>query len=391
MGAYPSPFSTHGLIMTRRYFFLIFVAIVFAAMAAGVLWRALSDTGAAEQGWGGRELPVAVHTVEEKTFVETVEALGTARANESVTITAKVSDVIARLEFDSGQQVEAGQILAELADAEEVAGLSEARATARETRNEVDRVRDLAERGIAPRSRLDEAVAADERARARVEGIEARVADRIIRAPFTGVIGLRNVSAGELVRPGDVIAELDDTSVIKLDFTIPERFLSVIEQGLEVQARSPAWPDTVFVGRVDTVDSRIDPATRAVTVRALLDNSEGQLRPGMLMTVEMRRDSRSRPAVPGSAVVRLQETAYVYVIDASGSGTVAVRREVELGQRADGMIEVIAGLEPGDRIVSEGVHRLSDGAPVRPRETGGSSETGPGVAGGLAVASPAAG
>ncbi len=330
-------------------------------------WRALSSGG--EQsggGWRGGATPVAVHDVALYPFADVVEALGTARANESVTITAKVSDVIARLEFDSGDAVEAGQILVELADAEETAGLSEARATLRETARDVERIRDLTERGVAPRSRLDEAVAANERARARVTGIEARVADRIIRAPFSGVVGLRNVSVGELVRPGDVIAQLDDASVIKLDFTVPERFLAVIEPGLNVQAVSAAFPDEVFAGVVDQVDTRIDPATRAVTVRAVIDNADRRLRPGMLMTVEMRRGERENPSVPGSAIVRFQDDTFVFVLVEGERGMRAVRRDVVLGLRSNGVIEVRDGLEPGEQIVAEGVHRVRDGATVRP-------------------------
>ncbi len=349
----------------RRYAFIGFVAIAFALMSAAVAWRALSDAGDDDGGgWGGRRTPVAAHVVETAEFTDIVEALGTARANESVTITAKVSDVIARLEFDSGQRVEAGDILVELADAEEAAGLVEARATERETRRDVARIRDLTERGVAPRSRLDEAIASAERAAARVEAIEARVADRIIRAPFSGVIGLRNVSVGELVRPGDVIAQLDDASVIKLDFTVPERFLSVLEPGQEVAARSSAFPDTVFVGEVDQIDSRVDPATRAVTVRALIDNADGRLRPGMLLTVELRRDRRERPSVPGGAIVRLDEQAFVFRVEDGERGAQAVRTPVELGRRTEGLVEVLSGVEPGERIVAEGVHRLSDGAPV---------------------------
>ncbi|MGJ3230541.1 MAG: efflux RND transporter periplasmic adaptor subunit [Oceanicaulis sp.] len=377
----------------RRYLFIAFVAVAFTVMAGAVTLRAVTSQSEGGGERGGRETPVAVHTVETHEFADVVEALGTARANESVTITAKVSDVIARLEFDSGDRVEAGEIMVELADAEEAAGLSEARATLRETNRDVERIRDLTERGVAPRSRLDEAVAAVERARARVEAIEARVADRIIRAPFSGVVGLRNVSEGELVRPGDVIAQLDDAGVIKLDFTVPERFLSVLETGQTVRARSDAWPDTVFEGEVDQIDSRVDEATRAVTVRALIDNADGRLRPGMLMTVELRRAERERPAVPGAAVVRLDQAAYVFALDETGQTPRAVRRDVELGQRTAGVVEVLGGLEPGDRIVAEGVHRLTDGAPVVIlRETGGSRPDGRGgeTAAG-AIAAPAAG
>jgi len=348
----------------KRSLFLLAAAAIFAVMAIAVTWRALSDGAQESGGWGGRQVLVNAYTVQPQAFADIVEALGTAGANESVTITAKVSDVIARLEFDSGEQVEAGQILVELADAEETAGLREARATLRETARDVARIQDLTDRGVAPASRLDEAVAANERARARVNAIEARVADRIIRAPFSGVIGLRNVSVGELVRPGDVIAQLDDSSVIKLDFTVPERFLAAIEPGLRVSAISPAFPQDVFEGVVDQVDTRIDPATRTVTVRALIDNADARLRPGMLMTVEMRRDERSSPSAPGSALVRFGEQTYVYVIENGERGAMAQRRDVELGLRSGSMVEVTQGLSVGEQIVAEGVHRVRPGLPV---------------------------
>lgn len=369
----------------RRYAFIGFVALAFAAMSVAVLWRAMGeDEDAGGRGFGGWATPVAVHEVTLTEFVDTVEALGTARANESVTITAKVSDVIARLEFESGDRVEAGDILVELADAEEAAGLVEARATARETRRDVDRIRDLTERGVAPRSRLDEAIAANERARARVDAIEARVADRIIRAPFSGVVGLRDVSVGELVRPGDAIVRLDDSSVIKLDFTVPERFLAVLQTGMVVSARSSAFPETQFEGTVAQIDSRVDPLTRAVTVRALLDNSDGRLRPGMLMMVELRREPRMRPAVPGGALVRLDQEAYVFVIADGERGLVAERRIVELGRRTSGLIEVTAGLDVGERVAAEGVHRLRDGGAVTLPPSSAPAE---GV-GGLTAAAP---
>lgn len=349
----------------QRWLFLAATGVIFAIMAIAVAVRALSGSEDEGRGWGGAQTLVSAYTVETQSFADVVEALGTAGANESVNLTAKVSDIIARLDFDSGARVEEGDILVELLDTEEAAGLSEARATLRETRRDIDRIQDLTDRGVASRTRLDEAQAAYDRARARVEAIEARMADRIIRAPFSGVIGLRNVSVGELVGPGDVIAQLDDTSIIKLDFTVPERFLSVIAQGQTVRARSAAFPDQVFDGQVDQIDSRIDPATRTVTVRALIDNEAGHLRPGMLMTVELSRDQRSNPAIPGSSIVRFDQQTFVYVIEDREAGPVAVRRDIELGLRVAGMVEVRRGLEVGDRIVAEGVHRVREGGALQ--------------------------
>ncbi len=349
----------------QRWLFLAATGVIFAIMAIAVTVRALSSEGEAAGGWGGEQTLVSAYTVQSQTFADVVEALGTAGANESVNVTAKVSDVIVRLDFDSGARVEQGDILVELVDTEEAAGLSEARATLRETQRDISRIQDLTDRGVASRTRLDEAQAAYDRARARVEAIEARMADRIIRAPFSGVIGLRNVSVGELVGPGDVIAQLDDTSIIKLDFTVPERFLSVIEPGQTVRARSAAFPDQVFAGEVSQVDSRIDPTTRTVTVRALIDNEAGQLRPGMLMTVELRRDERNSPAIPGSSIVRFGEQTFVYVVEERDGQTLAVRRDIELGLRIAGMVEVRTGLQPGEQIVAEGVHRVREGGALR--------------------------
>lgn len=348
----------------KRAAFLIAVIAVFAAMAVAVLLRAVLGGEDTQAGWGGRSVPVSVYEVAPREFADVVEALGTAGSNESVVVTAKVSDTIARINFESGERVEAGHILVELATAEEAAGLSEARATLRETEREIARTRDLTERGVAPQSRLDEALAGLERARARVEAIEARVADRIIRAPFAGTVGLREVSLGQLVRPGDPIARLDDTSVIKLDFTVPERFLSELSAGMEVQARTSAFPDEIFAGEIAQIDSRVDPVTRAVTVRALVDNEDGRLLPGQLMTVEVRRDVRVRPAVPGSAITRYGEDVFVFVVAEVERGTMARQREISIGKREGAMIEVLEGLQPGELVVSEGVHRVRDGMPV---------------------------
>lgn len=352
----------------RRAMFLIIVAIVFAGMAAAVVVRAVSqNTGGAGQ-IRGMATPVALYEVETRSFADIVEALGTANANESVLVTAKISDTISRIHFDSGQQVAAGDILVELRDAEEVAGLSEARASLREAQQELERIRDLTERGVAPRSRLDEIQANAERARARVAALEARVADRLIRAPFAGVVGLRAVSLGQLVRPGDTIAQLDDTSIIKLDFTLPERFLATVSAGMEIVALTSAFPGEEFTGQITQIDSRIDPATRAVTVRAEIDNADGRLRPGLLMTVQVRRDPRTRPSVPETAITRLRDQVFVYTVAQDEAGQYAVQREIRVGARSDGFLEVLDGLEAGTVIVRQGVHRIRDGARISPRD-----------------------
>ncbi|OLF81107.1 efflux transporter periplasmic adaptor subunit [Maricaulis sp. W15] len=348
----------------RRASFLIVVLVAFVAMTVIVAVRALLPGGDEMAGRGERVLPVAVAAVPSVEFADVVEALGTARANETVTVTARVTDTISRINFESGQHVAAGAILVELTDTEEAAGLAEARTTQREAQRDLDRTNDLIARAVVPQSRFDEATAALERARARVASIEAQLADRIVRAPFAGIVGLREVSLGGLVRPGDTIARLDDTSRIKLDFTVPERFLSVVSAGMQVAAETSAYPGEVFTGEIAQIDSRIDPITRSVTIRAEIENLDGRLLPGQLMTVAVRRDVRSHPAVPGAALTRYLDQTFVYVVEEAAEGMIARQRSIELGRRAGTMVEVLDGLTAGEQIISEGVHRIRDGAAV---------------------------
>ncbi|MEL7029274.1 MAG: efflux RND transporter periplasmic adaptor subunit, partial [Pseudomonadota bacterium] len=213
--------------------------------------------------------------------------------------------------------------------------------------------------------------------------------DRLVRAPFPGVVGLRLVSPGALVRPGDEIATLDDVSSVKLDFSVPETLLSNLSQGIAVRAVSEAFPDEAFEGVVEFIDSRVDPVTRSIVVRSVLQNEDGKLRPGMLMTVRLIKDAREAPAAPELAVVAQGEDMFVFVLrEASAAGEAAdgppqvEMRRVELGQRRAGFIEVVSGLAEGERIVVEGVHRLRDGQAVRFAGGRNEGEDGPLTGGG---------
>jgi membrane fusion protein (multidrug efflux system) len=191
--------------------------------------------------------------------------------------------------------------------------------------------------------------------------VRSQLSDRVITAPFDGVLGMRQVSPGSLVTPGTPIATLDDISLIKLDFTVPERFIAVITRGQDVTARSETYPDRDFAGKVASVDSRIDPVTRSVTVRAELPNPDRLLRPGMLMTVAVFLEPRQAVVVPEIAVVQVGTESFVYRVNADH--TVA-RAKVTLGSRREGEVELRSGLSPGDRIVTEGIVKLRDGMQV---------------------------
>lgn len=343
-------------------FALLALALFMLGGGAWLLFGAETrqETGGWGQGEGGSAVNVA--TVQRQAFANRIEAIGTARANESVTLTARVSETVQAVHFEDGALVEQGDVLVELTRSEELADLEEARANLREAERQYARAADLVERGNASRALLDERQRAVEASRSRIEAAEARIADRVVRAPFTGVLGLRDVSPGTLVSPGDEITTLDDISLIKLDFSVPERFLSTLSQGQDVTAGSAAYPEMEFTGTVKTVGTRVDPVTRAVKVRAEIPNPEGLLRPGMLLSVELVNRRRMALAVPESALIPVGTDQYVFTLDEED---IARRVRVTIGARRPGVVEIVSGLEPGDRVVTSGAMRLRPDTKVR--------------------------
>jgi membrane fusion protein (multidrug efflux system) len=228
-----------------------------------------SEAGEAHSTDTTRTTPVVVATPRREEFVDRIEALGTAHANESVIITAQVTEMVTDVGFEDGQVVEAGHVLVELTSQEESAKLAAARANYDESLRQYRRISDLVKQGSDSRSNLDQRVAARDSAAALLAELQAKLADRLIVAPFAGVLGLRSVSTGTVVKPGDEITTHDDIELITLDFSVPDSFLAALQPGLEIRASSVAYPDTPFFGRVSAVDTRVDQRTRAVRVRAL--------------------------------------------------------------------------------------------------------------------------
>ena len=316
-------------------------------------------------GFGGRaQAPplVGVAPVERQEFFDTLDAIGTANANESLTVTAKVTDTVSAVDFEDGDYVEAGAVLVQLTNREEEALLAEARANLDDAAAQLARIENLASQGLVAGSDLDAARSRAEGSQARLETVLARLSDRLIRAPFAGVLGFRQVSTGTLLQPNTPITTLDDISIIKLDFTVPETFLSAVPPGARVLARAASYPEREFEGIVTTVGSRVDPVTRALQVRAHIPNDDRALRPGMLLTVRVVSAERLALAVPENAVYQVQDRAYVFVVDAEMT---AHERQIQTGDRRFGIVEVTSGLDAGERIVTEGIVKLRDGMRVR--------------------------
>ena len=288
-------------------------------------------------------------------------ALATARANEAIDVTPRISSVVSAIHFEEGQSVEAGTVLVELDSREIRADLDLAEANLRERRSRYGRLETLAASQVVSEVELEEIQAQLQVTEAQVNSARARMEDTVIRAPFSGTVGLRRASVGGLVQPNMVITTLDDISVMKLEFSVPEEYLSVISQGLEIHASSAAWPGRIFTGTVISVDSRVDPMTRSLAVVAQLPNQDGALKPGMFLQAEIARRRENVVLAPESSLVPRQGRQFLYVV-ADGR---AEEREVKLGLRLPGEVEISRGLEAGEEIVTQGVQRLRDGLPVR--------------------------
>ncbi|MDX1504305.1 MAG: efflux RND transporter periplasmic adaptor subunit [Spongiibacter sp.] len=306
-----------------------------------------------------KTLPLAPRKLEER-----IPALGTLLARESVLITSTVSEKVAALHFNEGEQVKRGDLLATLEQAEEQAQLRSARADLAEQEREVKRLQGLIASQVTARNEYDQRVSNRERAHARIAEVEAKIAERTLRAPFDGTTGLRNLSPGALVSAGDSITTLDDLSVMRMDLQVPSLLLSALSVGQKITAFSEAL-DREFSAEVTAINPRIDPVSRSVTVRARLDNPERLLKPGMLMRLSLLKEQREAIIIPEQALESAQDSHYVWLVNDEGK---AEKRQVTPGFRRAGELEIVSGLNPGEQLITEGFLMLRPGSPVAIQE-----------------------
>lgn len=339
----------------RGFRFRLLSIPVLLALVAGC------GTDEAEQQQAQRATPVTTEVLQPRAWSDTVQALGTVKARESITLTAKVSEIVQDVHFDSGDEVKAGAPLVSLSGQAQQAALNEALAAAEEASQLFERQNELVDQKLIARSQFDAQRAIRDAARARVAQIRAQLSDRVVRAPFAGVLGIRQVSPGALVTPGVAIATLDDIHRVYVDFPVPESQLALLAVGQALAGHSEAYPGRDFEGVVSTIDNRIDPATRAVTVRGDFDNQDRSLRPGMLLQVVLSRPEREALVLPEISIVQIGNASYVFRV--KDDDTVE-RVDVNVGARREGLAEVLDGVEAGDRVVVDGTGKLRPGARV---------------------------
>jgi membrane fusion protein (multidrug efflux system) len=306
-------------------------------------------------------LPVKAQPVKLDEVQSEVSAVGSLLAAESVVIRPEIAGRVLDLPFREGQAVRKGAKLVVVDSSEYEAVLAQAKADAKTEAQRYERAVDLLKNKFVSQDAVDVAKGNMDRAAARVQENEARLAKTTIYAPFSGTLGLRLISPGAYLKAGDDIVRLENTSSLKLDFRVPELYVSKLRPNQAVAVRTDAYPNEVFEGRIYALEPSVDEKTRTVLARAEIPNKQGKLHPGMFGRVSVLLESRPNAVmVPEQAIWPQGRETFVYkVVD----GT-AVLTKVDLGARRPGEVEVARGLAAGDVVVTDGQMKIKDGAPV---------------------------
>jgi membrane fusion protein (multidrug efflux system) len=353
------------------------------ATAAALL--ALAGTGcqSGPKGGGFRPppMPVEIAPVTQGDVTDRFESVGSVEAGEAILVVSEIDGVVTRLPFQEGQPVRAGALLAQLDDAQLKAEVDRAEAQRDQARSSYDRVKSVVSQGAGAAQDLDDAAAALKVAEANLSLAQTRLRKTRITAPFSGVAGAKRVSPGAYLRAGTPITDLASIGVIKVTFSVPERYLGRLRRGAGVNLSAPAYPGYTLVGTIDVLDPVLDPQTRSSRVIARVQNPGGRFRPGMSVDVSAVLSSRPEAVtVPNEAVFSEGGENFVYVVKQDSTVT---RSSLTLGTRLADVVEVVKGLSPGQFVVRAGHQKLFEGAKVIPIQ----SAAAPAGAGAKAAAS----
>jgi membrane fusion protein, multidrug efflux system len=357
---------------------LIFAAALGVAAAAGTgywfgtqrLQPASSSTAAGAgatgavgkaPGQAGPAITVEAAKVATQAMPQTITAVGSLRSDESVTVRPEVAGRISAILFKEGQSVAKGMTLIRLDPAINAAEVQQARANLKLAQSKYDRAVELSQRNFISGQAKDEAENNLRVAEAAVALVEARLAKTEIKAPFSGMIGLRVVSVGDYVKEGADVVNLESIDPLKVDFRVPEIYLQQVQVGQTLTVTLDALPGKTYDGKVSAVNPLVDAAGRSVVIRAVVRNQDTSLRPGMFARVKLiTRDEKQALVIPEQAIVPQGDEQYVFrVVDGK-----VVRVKVEIGQRRDSKVEIVKGLEANDVVVTAGQLKLRDGMAV---------------------------
>jgi RND family efflux transporter MFP subunit len=310
---------------------------------------------------GSSSVTVVTEQVETHEINQSLSLIGKLKAAESVVVASEVSGKVEVIAVKANQNVQHGQLLIKLNDDKARAALVEAQAYLKDEQRKLTEFQRLVKRNAITQTEIDAQKASVQIAEARLDAAKANLADLHIDAPFSGTVGFIDFSRGKMVSVGTELLTLDDLSVMELDLQVPERYLSMLSVGMQVQAKTSAWGDQTFVGKVTGIDTRISAETLNLRVRIEFDNPENRLKPGMLMNASLAFPAIKAPIIPVQALEYSGTKRFVYVIDDDNKAT---RTEVLLGARVENEVVIESGVKIGDKIVVQGIVNMRDGVKV---------------------------
>lgn len=303
---------------------------------------------------------VTAHTVTTQENPILIEAIGSARANQAVYINSAQSDYITDIYFNDGDLVDKGQRLAQLQSQQEQLTVKELAINLREEERQLARLTELSRSQATAKSLLEEQLSRVDATKAQLQNAKTKLAEMTITAPFSGVLGKRLISVGAFVNNSTILTSLDDISIIKVDFKVPEKYLAQLGLGMKVMTQNDAYPDKTFSGQVTHISSRIDSVTRSIEVTASFVNESGLLRPGMLLKTALQLSTNKALMVPEKAIIPQQDRHYVFQITEG----VATKVEVHVTGRHNGWVAIDEGLNDGQQVVTEGIIKIRSGSKV---------------------------
>ena len=356
--------------MKKRMFFMILAMAVFIGAIGMVKYRQIQAASA--QGASFQPPPEAVTTVvaRQESWPSSTRAIGTVVASQGVTVSADLPGIVEKINFTSGRAVRAGEVLVLLDTSQERAQLAAAESARDLARLNLERMRGLTEKGIISRADFDRAAAESVQGEARVGEIHATIERKVIRAPFSGILGIRKVNLGQYLSGGDPVVSLQSLRPVYVNFSVPQQSAGRLPVGTEVRVTAQGQ-DAFATGRITAIDAVIDEATRNVQIQATFANADGRLRPGMFVETFVEQGvSTPVIALPASAISYAPYGDSVFIVEdvkgPDGKSYRGVRQQfVKLGGARGDQVAVVSGLKPGEEVVSSGVFKLRPGAAVQ--------------------------
>lgn len=308
------------------------------------------------------QVSVRISQVMESKIHTVLEFIGTAVSNESVDITSSVAQKVTEINFSDCDFVKKGDVLVRQNTDKQRTIKKQAEINLHEQQRELTRITALKKRKVIADKEFDLQNTRVQDAQAKLAEIEEEIRERTIVAPFDGMLGIRRISVGALLSPGTVITTIDDIKKIKVDFSVPEKYLPLITKGCKIEATSIALPGKKFLGEVQAISPRISATSRSMSVRGIIENDGYLLRSGMMLNVTIEMQDRNAIQIQESAILNVGEKHYVYVVDSENR---AKQKEVEIGERRDHLVEITKGLTSSDKVIVDGVVKISDGDVVR--------------------------